>query len=287
MSISREPLVQFFFIGALLYGGYFLFIRPNETEEPKQQIIHIDENKISWFKTLWEKKWRRPPSPEELEEQIERYKKETVYYREALALGLDQDDLIIRRHLADKLSFLRENLSPPAKPSRQTLIDYYQANPERYTSSLRYSLKHLYFNPESGREKTRQRVNRALEYLTKNPQGIASVPTDPLSLKSQYEDKGEKSLSRIFGSRFVDALVDQPVGKWVGPVASGYGIHLVYIDSRIEPALIDFEQVADRVEQNWMDEQRAFLSDQYYQSLRLKYDFVVDNTALDSSVQGQ
>ena len=283
MHILREPLAQFLFLGALLYGGYFLFIGPDEPIEEQKRFIYIDENRINWLKALWERKFKRPPTSEELQQQIARYEKETVYYREALALGLDREDSIIKRHLADKLRFLREDVVTPDKPSRQALLEYYQANRDRYTSSSRYSLKHLYFSLASGQEKAFDNAKQALVRLQQDPEAVADIRTDPLSLKHRYEDQGVKSLSRIFGSRFANALADRPVAEWFGPVASGYGIHLVYIDSHTKPALMEFEQVIDRVERAWIDQRQKALNEAYYQSLRQKYEFVIEKPVRDTN----
>ncbi len=128
--LIREPLIYFLTIGALIYLLYGLFSKPGDGEP--DNTITITAGEIDWLETSWKKRWRRPPTPEERQGLIKAYVKESVMYREALALGLDKNDTIVRRRLVQKLEFLSQDLIQPDPPSDDELRSWFERNSDRY-----------------------------------------------------------------------------------------------------------------------------------------------------------
>lgn len=82
--------------------------------------IVVSQARIAQLSGLFQKAWQRPPTAEELKGLVDAFVKEETYYREAIALGLDQDDTVIRRRLQQKLQFISGGTPTPA-PSNADL----------------------------------------------------------------------------------------------------------------------------------------------------------------------
>ncbi|MBW2577385.1 MAG: peptidyl-prolyl cis-trans isomerase [Deltaproteobacteria bacterium] len=142
----REPLLHFLLIGAAIYGLYGAFAEtaPEETDK----TIVVSSAEVEWMQTSWQKRWNRPPTPEELDGLIQQYIRETVLYREALTMGLNQHDQVIRRRLAQKLEFLAKDLVALTPPADEELVAYFDANKDRYQEPVLYTFTQVFFNPD-------------------------------------------------------------------------------------------------------------------------------------------
>ena len=133
MKLLREPLVHFLFIGAAIYLLYGVFAEPVPEETDKTIVVSAGE--IEWMKTSWQKRWNRPPTDKEFDGLIQQYIKETVLYREALTMGLNQHDQVIRRRLAQKLEFLAKDLVALTPPTEDELQAYFTEHQDRYQAA--------------------------------------------------------------------------------------------------------------------------------------------------------
>ncbi len=150
MKFLREPLVQFLFLGGLIYLAYGLFAP--ETEEDTSRNIVVNKAKVQWMKASWEKRRNRLPTQEELDGVIGQYVKETILYNEAIKMGLDKDDGMIRRRLAQKVEFLAKDLVVYTPPTEQDLKKYYDEHQDKYTPDATYTFMQIYFNPDPKRQ---------------------------------------------------------------------------------------------------------------------------------------
>ena len=140
----REPLLHFLLIGFALFLYYDM--AGDNTEAPPK-LIHIDRGQVQLLAKGFERTWSRPPQPAELEAMIENHVREEVFYREALALGLDQDDPLVKRRMRMKLEFLLEDLS--AQDYDDAILDEYRLkNADRFRQDARLSFRQVYLNPE-------------------------------------------------------------------------------------------------------------------------------------------
>jgi hypothetical protein len=275
-NLIREPLFHFLVIGVLVYFLYDLF--GNQTSVEPENTITITAAEVDWLEQTWEKRWNRPPMPQERQGLIDAYVKETVMYKQALAMGLDSDDTIIRRRLAQKLEFLTLDLTNIPSPSKEEIRVYFDTHREKYQTPVYLSFTQIYFDPD---KRTAQIFQDAQEALTKlqgehlSSQNYKEMG-DPFMLQQYYPEKTEQEISRLFGSEFSREIFQLPVGRWTEPVLSGYGLHLVYVHDRTESTMPDLEDIQDRVLQDWVDNKRSEVNDKFYASLLSRYKVIIE-----------
>jgi len=284
LRFLREPLLHFLLIGAAIYGLYGAFAEtaPEETDK----TIVVSSAEVEWMQTSWQKRWNRPPTPEELDGLIQQYIRETVLYREALTMGLNQHDQVIRRRLAQKLEFLAKDLVALTPPADEELVAYFDANKDRYQEPVLYTFTQVFFNPDKRGNATLDDAEAIKATLTARGDAIedAGALGDDFMLQSYYPEKEPLEIQKLFGSGFTESLMDLAPGQWHGPVLSGYGTHLVYVSSIREPSPPIFAEVRERVVQEWTSERSEELNEQFYASLRDSYTIVIEEPAAQDDV---
>ena len=278
----REPLLHFLLIGAALFILYGL---QNDKPVDDGKCIVITEADIDRLLTLWEKKWQRLPTRPELDGMIEAQIREEVLYREALAMGLDKEDAIVRRRLAQKVDFIFSDLASQAQPDDTKLADYLVKHADRFEIPARISFQQIYLNSDKRGDKT---GSDAEELLTELSQSNSSVDTlaagDSFMFGQEYDDMTEHDVARLFGKDFAEKLFSLSPGDWQGPVRSGYGLHLVEISSKTMASLPQLGAVREKVLNEWLSEQRRTMNEAFYQNLRSRYDVVIEDTDKKYSV---
>ena len=277
MKLLREPLVHFLFIGAAIYLAFGLFAEP--VEDPQDNTLVVDAGEIEWMATSWYKRWNRPPTQQELDGLIQQYIRETILYREALAMGLDKDDTVIRRRLAQKLEFLAQDLALMTPPTEEELQTYFDEHQDRYREPVRYTFTQVYIDPDKRGDKTLDDAKAIKATLVAQPDvsGNTGELGDEFMLQAYYPEKPQIEIQKLFGSGFAESLVELKPGEWHGPVLSGYGTHLVYVHSILEPPAPVFAEVRTRVQQDWEDDRRETMNEQFYASLRDRYSIVIED----------
>lgn len=280
MNQLKEPLFHFLLAGAALFGAYTWMNRA--TEKPaadKAAQIRISTGDVQWLTENWTTQWQRPPMPEELRGLITDYVNEQLLAREARALGLEDNDVIIRRRLAQKLTFLIDDTMRRAEPTEDELRQFYAANAQQFRTGTRISLTHVYFSPQR-RADARSDAMRTLKLLLA-ADGIRSTAElgDRLLIAPELRDETEQSLASAFGPAFARAVFEIKTDAWSGPFESGYGLHLVRVLTRQDANLPPLAQVRPRVAEEWKREQDQLAKERYIAELRRKYDIVVDDDA--------
>ncbi|MDX2418593.1 MAG: peptidylprolyl isomerase [Xanthomonadales bacterium] len=274
--LFTEPLIQFLIIGACIYGAYALFGAPEE--DFRDTRVHVDSARINAFISQWESRWNRPPTREEIDGLIQSYIKEDVLYRQAVAMGLNEDDPITRRRMAQKLEFLTSDLAMMVQPAEDELEQFFSDNSEVYRAPDRMTFSQIFFDPDSRGNTTLEDAAEALAQLQ-----AAGVPTeesmqmgDGFMLQSDFVSVTEAEAARQMGSGFVEAVVQLEPESWHGPVLSGYGVHLVYMyDFQKSPPAV-FEDVQAAVLENWQLEQREKFNADFLENLKTRYEIVID-----------
>jgi hypothetical protein len=275
MNWTREPLVHFLGIGAILFGVFALV--NNEVGSVDVNRIEITASDVGRLREVWTKQWNRPPTETELKGLINSHIREEVLYREGLALGLDQNDTIIRRRLAQKMEFLAEDLANQVKPTDDELKHYFDRNQDQYLLPARFSFTHVYFSTDR-RGSTAERDARRLLAQLQTSDAVAlpvSEQGDPFMLHYDFVRKTEQEVAKLFGRHFSERLLKIQKGAWQGPVESGYGLHLVRIHDKVEPRLPDLTEVRDRVQINLVSERRRETNKKIYEKLKARYEIVV------------
>ena len=274
--LFKEPLIQFLIIGAAIYGAYAMFATPEE--DFRDTLVHVDSNRINAFISEWESRWNRPPTREEIDGLIQSYIKEDVLYRQAVAMGLNEDDPITRRRMAQKLEFLTSDLAMMVQPAEGALEQYFADNSEAYRAPDLMTFSQVFFDPDSREDSTLEDAAEALLKLQ-----AAGAPTeesmqmgDGFMLQSDFVSVTATEAARQMGTGFVEAVVLLEPGSWHGPVLSGYGVHLVYIYSYEKSPPAEFEDVQAAVLENWQFEQREQFNADFLENLKTRYEIVID-----------
>jgi PPIC-type PPIASE domain len=277
MKVLKEPLLHFVLAGAALFGAYAWVNRAAENPTAgKAAQIHIGAGDVQWMAENWTTQWRRAPTREELRGLISDYLNEQLLAREARALGLEDNDVIVRRRLAQKLTFLIDDTLRRAEPSEIELQQFYEANSQRFRDDARISFTQIYFSPER-RVDARADAADALRVLH---QAGAPLPTAPqgdrLLIETEFHDETEQSIAGAFGPAFARAVFSLEPGAWSGPIESGYGLHLVRASTLREGRLPPLTDVRARVVEKWRNAQERSAKDRYLDELRKKYNIVAD-----------
>ena len=272
--IIREPLVQFLALGALLF--VIGTLRDDGGSGLMNDRIAITPGHIDRFIAGFELTWKRPPTPGELEGLIEQYIDEEILYREALAMGLDRDDEMVRRRMAQKLEFLTRDMIDGAEPSDPELQEYLDANPDPYRHETRLSFLQVFFSEERRGTGAHADALRLLGQLGARPDSDLTEAGDVLPLPIALIDAGTREIGALFGPVFAENLVALEVGSWQGPIRSGFGIHLVRVDERVDGGAATLDEVRDEVRRDFVSQRREESNDSLMAQLRERYTVTVE-----------
>jgi hypothetical protein len=270
--LIREPLVHFLLLGGALF---LIFGRGATNTGDDDRQIFVRDTDVKRLAAAFAQTWHRPPDADELQTQIDDYIREEVLYRTALTLGLDKDDLIIRRRLRQKMEFTFEDTVPT--PREDELRAYFVAHADKFRSQPLISFRQVFVSLQRGNTAETD-ARRILTQLTSAAPG-ASSQGDTLLLGEGFEQTPLDRIAALFGDEFANALAVTSPGRWVGPLRSGYGLHLVLVTASQPPALPPFEQVRSAVEREWFAEHRAAALKAQYQALLASYRVTVEKPA--------
>ena len=258
----RDPLFVFFAIGAAIFAVELALQRDDS------RTIVVTEAQIAQMAGFWEAQAGRPPTAVEQRSLVEDHVREEIMVREARRLGLDREDVVVRRRLAQKLTFLTEDIAVLAPPEEAALRDYFAANRGRYVTPAAISFSHIYFSPD---RRTEPSADAAAALAALAPAAWRTAG-DPFLLGRTYAHASTARVRRDFGDVFADAVQAMPAdATWRGPVASAYGTHLVRVDAQTSATEIDYEAVAGRVAADYDAERRAEANRAYFEELRAQY----------------
>jgi len=272
-TLLREPLVHFLILGAALF---LVFDLGGDTDQPGERRIVVTAGQVEQLAAQFSRTWLRPPTPSELDGLVERYVRSEIYYREALAMGLGQDDPYVRNRLALKLEVLLDDLSAEAEPTDAELARFLNDHVERFAEPARLSFRQVYLSPDRGPDPAAE-AQRLLELLRSgaDPDGLGDVSM----LLTGLESATPEEIARQFGEDFAEAMVGLQPGGWVGPVRSAFGTHLVRLSQRQPARQPALAEIRDAVLAEWRDQRRREAKEQAYQRLRERYEVVMEPAA--------
>ncbi|HEX3145520.1 MAG TPA: peptidylprolyl isomerase [Pyrinomonadaceae bacterium] len=277
-KLLHEPLVHFLLLGLLVFAG-FKFTSRNDAGEPGK--IVVTQAQVEALVTGFARTWQRPPTTLELEGLIREYIREEVCTREALALGLDKDDSVIRRRLRQKLEFISDNVASQADPTDEQLEKYLQAHSDSFRGERQFTFSQVYLDPQ----KHGENLNRDVDQLLAQLRLAVSRPDlsklgDSLLLDQDFEAASVGDVSKQFGEKFAAKLFELPVGEWSGPIESGYGLHLVIVADRKDGSLPALADVRETVKRDWVNAQRSETNEKFYQALLKRYTVTIGDPRL-------
>jgi len=271
--LIREPLVHFLAIGALLFGVYSL-INPDAGGD-QERLIVVDDAVVDRLVQGFTRQWRRPPDENELDGLIQEHLREEILYREALAMGLDQDDTIIRRRLAQKMEFLAEDLATAVAPTDDELRAFYAEHSDEFAEPARLSFAHVFINPDKRGASTAADAELMLNELQAAGTVDPGERGDAFLMQSSYQFITQRDAAQLFGKAFAESLFQLPEGGWQGPIESGFGLHLVRVSEREDLRIPEFEEVAEQVRNEFEYQRRREANEAVLEGMKARYEIVI------------
>jgi hypothetical protein len=274
----RDPLFHFLIAGAAIYIAYGMVTPADQVAQEDDKTVVVTAGEIEWLTSTWTRTWNRPPTEEELAGVIQQHVRETVLYREAKSMGLDQEDVVIRRRLGQKLEFLTQDMLQPEPPSDAELRAYFDDNIERYRAEDTLTMSQIFFDPDKRGHATLEDAEAEkarLISLQGAPVDIKAIGDD-FMLQNYYPQITVLDLSKLFGSGFAEPVFELEPGVWHGPVLSGYGTHLVFIHQKTVQPMPEFEGIMEVVREDWLADKRGELNDQFIEALLDRYTVVIE-----------
>ena len=277
--LAKEPLVHFFLLGLGIFVAFEVLRAP---EVPPDEIV-VRAGQVERLAAGFRKTWRRTPTEAEMAGLIDDHIREEVLYREAIALGLDRGDTIVRRRLRQKVEFLAADLAAGLEqPTDAELQSYLDENAEAFLIEPEISFRQIYLSADRrGAAAARDEAAHLNDRLNNGGRnGAGAIDTvdlgDPFPLAPAYEDLPMRDVTALFGREFARQIATTPTGRWVGPVDSGYGVHVVFVDNRTEARVPKLAEVRDAVLRELSEVRRRSSGDEFYERLRARYTIVVE-----------
>jgi peptidyl-prolyl cis-trans isomerase C len=274
-----DSLVQFLLIGLTLFLAYTFLHRGPSAVEPSHQIaLTLDD--LRAMELTFQSQWQRQPTVEEFNGMVENKIREEILYREGLAMGLDKDDTIVKRRMAQKVQFLAEDVAGGHEPSTLELKAWFAKNAEEFALPSRVTFRHLFFGFDKRGQNAQRDAAAGLQKLAGQPKNspLAASSADAFMFEDYYADRTPEQLAKDFGPTFAVGVFRLKPGAWTGPLESGYGWHLVFIDSNIPGRIPEFEEVEPDVHTAWLAAQKAQAWQAAYARMRARYTVLLPAT---------
>jgi hypothetical protein len=275
-KLIREPLFHFLLLGVAIF---LLAGRVRNASAGSGDKIVVTQSQIESIVVGFSRTWMRPPTREELQGQVDDYVREEVLYREAKAMGLDQDDVIVRRRMRQKFEFLAEELAartgPPTDPELEA---YLRQHAGKYSEEPSFSFEHIFFSREKRGASADTEATAMLARLSGKGKDAINIEKlgDALLLPSRFEKTSAGETARVFGEKFAKELAKTQLGTWAGPFESSYGLHLVRVDARAREVVPPLANVRESVLRDLLSDRRRQELDTQYEKLRARYTVVVE-----------
>jgi hypothetical protein len=274
-NLLREPLVHFLLLGTVVFA---IFQWVGDGSGVQEGRITVTSGRIEQLVTGFSRTWHRPPTRKELDGLIEEYIRDEVLYREALAMGLDKDDTIVRRRMRQKLEFLTGDASTIVAPTDDDLQSWLDRNPDQFRIEPKTAFSQIYFSPSRHGDSASTAAQKALTQLRRAGER-SDLPEvgDPTMLPREMALSSVSEVGKVFGSDFARQVTGLEAGQWTGPVQSSYGWHLVRVNARNDGLSRPLSEVRETVQRQWQAARGKEIIDSAYSKLRGKYTVVVED----------
>lgn len=276
----KEPLIHFLLLGGLIFFVYNATAKKGSAEDE----IFISRGQQENLLYTFTRTWQRPPTPQEFQGLLQDYIRQEIAYRESRSMGLDQDDIVIRRRLRQKLELLAEDVAALVPPSDTELQEYLESNSGDFALEPRLTLRQVYFSTDRRGDSTRQDAVQLLQRIvTDDPGDDFKLLGDPLPLPHEIDGLRESEIARLFGAVFTEGLQGLETGHWAGPVQSGFGLHLVFVEDRVAGRLPVLDEVRPVVQRELLSQRRKGSVDGLYERLAENYSIEIESL-LDENI---
>src|SRR5688572_20539980 len=276
-KLIKDPLVHFLLIGAVLFAIAAMRGEPAETRDR----IVVTAEQVAQARAAATALQGRAPTTEELAELVEPLVRDEIMYREALALGLDDNDDEVRRRLVEKMSYLTQDIADPQPSSEEALREFYEARPDVFAIPALVSFDQVFFSP--GARGDSLETNAAAGVAALRAGRAPAEVGDRTPLRDSYDDAPREQVAVLFGDDLANALFSAAPGEWTGPFRSDFGLHAVRLRSRSEPRLPPYDEIAARVAEEYGAQRRRQANEEAYREMRSRYDVVVEPPAAEAA----
>jgi len=266
--VIRDPLLHFLALGAALFA---LYAAVNPGSAGAGRHILVDEGQVATLAARFARVWNRQPSQAELQRLVDDYVTEEIYYREALALGLDSDDAVIRRRLRQKMEIFGDSAAALLEPAEAVLEDYLRASPERYRRDDVYSFRQVYFRTD----RPAAELDAVIEQAAQDLQNGLAVAGDVSLLETEFTRISAAGVANKFGAGFAQQLDKLTPGIWSEPLQSGFGVHFVLLGERIAGEVPPLAEIREQVERDWRYDRSQALKADFRDKLAANYEVEV------------
>jgi parvulin-like peptidyl-prolyl cis-trans isomerase-like protein len=269
-KLLGEPMLHFLLIGSALFGAY-RWVSPRDSGGGR---IVITQGIVDDLVTQHVAARGREPSTSELNHLIESYVRDEILYREGVRLGLERDDIVVKRRVRQKIEMIAEEDASTRAPTDADLSAYLVANQARFVQPAILTFEQVFI----GESRSGPAVVQ-----------VAAVTRDALRKGADPEEVGKPTLlphrmmqtpadlvARDFGPAFAAALEQAPVGEWVGPIDSSFGAHYVRVSARTPAAAPPLAAVRDQVVREWENDRRQRARNDAYAKMRGEYQVSIE-----------
>lgn len=281
----REPLIHFFILGLAVFGLHAALDRKPEATVNDPYLVEVSSADIEWMRTIFKKRMGRGPTVQDLRGQVSQLIREQILSREAVAMGIDEGDIVVRRRLAQKMEFLFKDLSAMTEPTEDDLRKYYFENRRKYEASPQVTFTQVYFSVENRGVEGAKQAAQALIKEDGDPYRVPALG-DASILSPGCRQCSEIEIRNRFGTDFAEAVKNLKPGLWNGPVKSAYGFHAIYIHERQDTKLAKFRDIIDRIKNDWVSAKREEYTRRVYGEIRSRYRVLVEGLPYDFDWKG-
>ncbi len=247
MFLLREPIVQLLLVGGLLFGVHRVVAPP-----PPGRVIDVTAELKRGLVADHRRRTGAAPTAEEERALVQRWVENEALYREAVALGLDRGDVIVRRRLLQKMDLLAQDLGTVEDPDEATLARFVESQGARYAEPARLTIEQLFLDGGRRGEKDAAALRTELEHGA-DPARLG----DPFPHGRILAGRSPHQLDALFGPGFGDRVSALPDGNWSLPLRSSYGWHLVRVTARVPATPPTVDAARDRALRDWREAERA------------------------------
>jgi hypothetical protein len=269
-QLLTEPMLHFVLIGIVLFGTH-RWLTPGDLEGRRVVVTQgvVDDLVIQHVAAKG-----RAPSSVELNRLIELYVRDEILYREGVKLGLDRDDIVVKRRVRQKIELMAEEEAGTQAPTEAELATYLSAHQERFIQPAILTFDQVYLGPADAGPDAVRIVAVTGDALRKgtDPAQLGK----PTLLARRMTETPADLVARDFGEAFVVALEQAPVGEWTGPVDSSFGSHYVRVSARTAAVSPSLDAVRAAVVREWENDRRQRARSDEYARMRSQYGVSVD-----------
>lgn len=276
--LLREPLLHFLGLALIVFLAYAA-LAPGDGGGGDRDRIEVTSDKLQQIAERFTQIWKRPPQPHELKALIDDQVKEEIYVREALSLGLDKNDMLIRRRLRQKMELLGDAAADALEPTDSELRAYLSAHPKAFAAPPAISFEQVFLSARRHGPDLLRTAAATLAALTTDVDADPSTMGDPSLLPAEAPLTDLPALAHMFGQEFAEAIGKAQPGVWTGPIASSFGTHIVRVTERRPDRIPDLAEIRDAVAREWRNERRKSLEADRLAALLKRYEVVIAQPA--------